>query len=112
MICLECKRQRPTVRRLARAMEADLRRNDSKGGWNRMDRKQLMARLNDEIRELKIEIYDAVPRPKRILRECADVANFVMMIADLYGRENHHTKRPGAGKISVPDEPLEPGEIR
>jgi hypothetical protein len=84
MICQDCKRIRPEVRRLALAMEAKLRKNDEKGGWADMDQWQMYHRMIDECRELTNALVGM--NPKFILDECADVANFAMMIADKYGR--------------------------
>jgi len=74
---------RPEVRRFSEVMERRLRENDYKGGWKDCDYSYLTRRLQEEIDELHIAIQckslDLIPE------ESADVANFAMMIADVYG---------------------------
>lgn len=73
---------RSVVRLFAEMMEARLRANNHKPGWRNDDLHDLLFRLQEEREELIIamlgEDADAV------LREAADVANFAMMIADVY----------------------------
>ena len=61
-------------------MEAKLRENDHKGGWDVNTDQELMWRLLDEMAELRhaLTYGDA----ESIVKECADVANFAMFIAD------------------------------
>lgn len=74
----------------ARVMDNKLQENAHKGHWrDRPDHctpEQLFARLVDEVDELRAELM-AIKRGKtdgrKIGRECADVANFAMMIADV-----------------------------
>jgi len=61
-------------------MESKLRENDHKGGWEDCDPLELFDRLLEE----KNELYDALLKPgnpEHVIKECADVANFAMMIA-------------------------------
>lgn len=85
---------RQSVRRFATAMEAQLRKNDSKGadGWLYETYDAMLSRLADESEELKGEIMklakipedgDATGTLERVVKEAADVANFAMFIADL-----------------------------
>ena len=67
-------------------MEQKLKENDHKDHWSGMHIKTLLERLEMETSELSDDIYrkddynsDDI---KYIQRECADVANFAMMIAD------------------------------
>jgi hypothetical protein len=90
---------RPEVQAFALLMEEKLRENDFKGGWQRDNPKgDLFRRLMEEADELRtlltvarVDIhappYMAMTKDERILtgRECADIANFAMMIADVCG---------------------------
>jgi len=75
---------RPEVMSFARQMEERLRANDHKGGWQDMTPGDLIRRLDDEFFELWAEI-DNKASAERIVGECADVANFCMMLADNIG---------------------------
>jgi hypothetical protein len=68
---------RPSVRWFADRMEEELRANEDKGGWSRCSVRWLRERIDDELREL-----DASSSPEAVIAECADAANFLMMIAD------------------------------
>lgn len=75
------KRSRKEVVRFAKMMEFRLRENDHKGGWRGMQRLALWNRALAEMLELRDELLK--PRSHvNVIREAADVANFVMMIAD------------------------------
>lgn len=78
----------------ASEMEAKLRENDHKGHWadgNTVE--ELLPRIMDERDELLLAVHGLdLDGPKEklsskdaceIIRECADIANFAMMIADL-----------------------------
>lgn len=75
---------RESVVWFAGEMERELRNNDYKGGWRECEVEELFRLLNEEVGELGDvlknggHISDA-----RIISECADVANFAMMIADI-----------------------------
>lgn len=79
---------RPAVRAFAVDMEARLRANDHKGGWDTEEQEDLYKRILEESKELKTAIADAVRGGNRdehkaaVIKEAADVANFAMMIAD------------------------------
>jgi len=77
---------RPVVIWFAEWMEVKLEENDHKGGWDDMGFPELIERMKDEIQELESvidkNIDDPVIRARAVLRECADIANFAMMIAD------------------------------
>lgn len=85
---------RPVVQRFAEVMEAKLRENDHKGGWEEDSPSDLFARLMEESNELERSfepvagcvpvVHDAALASK-VAREAADVANFAMMIADVCG---------------------------
>lgn len=82
---------RPQIKWFAGKMESKLKKNDHKGGWEGEDVIWLLKRAEEELEELK-EILDEsealacnVPNfvdKDKIISEAADVANFLMMIAD------------------------------
>jgi len=76
-------RWRPEVKAFADAMEAKLKANDHKGGWNNCgtSMQYLFDRLLEETEELEVAVHDK----NSVLEEAADVANFAMMIADVAG---------------------------
>ena len=88
---------RPEVLIFANAMEEKLRLNDHKGGWEKMPSSWLRNRMQEEIAELNSAIDNYVnaidpikstheqlePFRKAILAECADIANFAMMVASV-----------------------------
>lgn len=93
---------RPVVQWFAEQMEAKLKANDHKTGWLKDEPESLLKRLNHERKELANAIaWRAVDvgrsadegvkfidvSNEAIIKEAADVANFAMMIADLYGEE-------------------------
>jgi NTP pyrophosphatase (non-canonical NTP hydrolase) len=88
---------RPEVMALARAMERKLRANDYRPGWRGETRGWLLKRLRQETAELAEALAlewslrfggrtedaaDMVAAKAAVLDECADVANFAMMLAD------------------------------
>ena len=83
-----CLALRPAVRRFALTMEARLRANDHKGGWEDERLQYLTGRMREEFLELEREVYPGfgkTPDVDRVRREAADVANFALMIADVVG---------------------------
>lgn len=76
---LEQMQWRKEVVWFATLMEEKLRENDHKGGWGNCDIYYLIGRLQQECEEA----YNAITNHniKNIPLECADVANFAMMIA-------------------------------
>ncbi len=85
---------RPEVAAFARAMEEKLRKNDHKGGWKDESARSLLERAEDEIKELDLAVtclrddecghYKSEDEKRQSVRgEAADVANFVMMVADV-----------------------------
>lgn len=77
---------RHEVEAFAQAMERQLRKNDHKGGWSGDSFSALGCRLMDEWGEVRATEERRRP-PSEMLAECADVANFAMMIADNYYRD-------------------------
>lgn len=63
-----------------------LRENRHKAHWKHVSREWLVGRLHDELDELLSAIES--DQPLSIVYECADVANFAMMIADNEARND------------------------
>lgn len=61
-----------------------LRRNSKKAHWREAKQDYLLQRIREETNELMIALME---EPENVIAECADVANFAMMIAD-----NHREK--------------------
>ena len=68
------------------AMVAKLDANDHKGHWENSSLQYLCTRLAQEKKELSSAIAQDLT-PEEIIAECADVANFAMMIAEVYKNE-------------------------
>ncbi len=76
----------PEVQWFAETMEEQLEINCHKPGWEKCTFAYLLRRLLEEVGEL-VDDYlegevDAVRKQRNVLEECADIANFAMMIAD------------------------------
>lgn len=69
---------RPAVLWFAEQMQAKLKKNAHKGGWETCSLGYLVARIENEIEEMA-----ATSTPEELLEECADVANFAMILADI-----------------------------
>jgi len=74
---------RKEIKWFASEMEKVLARNDYKGGWEFEDYDYLFDRLHDEWIELRKELRRKNKSNENILKECVDIANFSMMIADI-----------------------------
>jgi len=72
---------RPSVQKFAEEMERKLKLNDHKGGWMGMSQDEIIQ----DIREENIELSMAIANNdvKNILEECADIANYLMMLAEI-----------------------------
>ena len=95
---------RPEVRRFAEQMELKLRENDHKGGWLDEHIYWLIQRIGDEHKELIEAVLFKTDDVHAIIKECADVANFAMMVADVvhrYGVQNS-VPTPFAPEAAVP----------
>lgn len=75
---------RPEVLGFATLMEQKLRANDHKPGWKGDYPDDLWHRAVEELNELHVAISQPTS-VDNIGKEAADVANMVMMIADIYG---------------------------
>ena len=82
---------RPEVRAFALAMEAKLRENDHKGGWQKMGWLECYQAMREEAKELHgacsewQEAANSIPFRKHIIREACDVANYAMFVCDVTG---------------------------
>lgn len=84
---------RHEVQWFAAHMAAKLKANDHKGGWIHESSSYFVKRLADEWRELAHVIDLATMHeasPQDIIDECADIANYAMMLADVVRREPNH----------------------
>ena len=78
---------RPEVAKFAIEMEAVLRENDDKTGWDNMSIHALYSRIKGEFEELQREYIlqtnalDGVNRRDRLRKEAIDVANFCMFLS-------------------------------
>jgi len=75
-------------------MENKMRKHDKdKGthGWVDMNPKMLLEKLMGEVLELSDELieYPDTTRYSNIIDECADIANYAMMISDIARRKTH-----------------------
>lgn len=69
-------------------MVEKLLKNSHKGGWDSCTPAYLSRRLGNELKELREIMHDSYKTPEtknEIIRECADIANFAMMIAQNVG---------------------------
>ena len=84
---------REQVRWFSEQMESILRANDDKGGWEGCSADYLLSRMQEELEEMiekaseiGWDVFMCVRADKEkiddLIRECADIANFAMMIAD------------------------------
>ena len=73
----------------AEQMELKLRQNDHKTDWRQEKTSRLYCLMQDEEFELRNELLKelASSDETRIIKECADIANFAMMIADNNGKK-------------------------
>ena len=84
-------RRRKALIRFSSEMEKVLRENDYKDGWDGCTREYLFYALQREVFELfevlKPNQHHTIfgnpeINPEKVIKECCDVANFAMMIAD------------------------------
>lgn len=83
---------RDPLRAFVLVMQLKLYENEHKGGWQDCSMSYLLRRLQGELGEVK-RAMKANKTPDEVDRECADVANFAMMIADNY-REAFEDQHP------------------
>ena len=76
---------RGSIQEFAKDMEHKLKANDHKGGWENFALHELFDLLQDEVNELSEAMQDegaSSNYAESVIDECADVANYAMMIAD------------------------------
>lgn len=84
---------RKPLKQFAEFQEKILKHNDDKGGWKECSLIRLYGSLHDELRELIEVLLDSNPikdltdeeyeeYKEQASKECADIANFAMMIYD------------------------------
>ena len=67
----------------AQFMEKILRDNDYKSSWKDMTVWDIFARLQEEVEELRHALRFPSADWQNVQKECVDVANFAMMLADV-----------------------------
>lgn len=75
------KNEEKCLQNFIKNMRKKLRENDCKFGWGQCKISYLLLRLNEEAGELIKEYLSLSPNNLAIQEECADIANFAMMIA-------------------------------
>jgi len=84
---------RPALKWFAELQEAKLRDNDYKGGWVAMRDEELfhhMNRANVKLVNLIADLHRVTTLREAgssIKKECVDIANYAMMIADIHGNK-------------------------
>lgn len=84
---------RKEIQWFAEKMEVKLKKNDFKPGWRGCSFDYLKRRVGDEVKEMVREATEIGSRVfwdrkvseemvEKFVNECADVANFMMMLAD------------------------------
>lgn len=81
------------ITQLRCCMEKKLSENNNKGGWGACSFEYLFKRLTEEKKEL-IEAINKKRPAYFIWNEAADLANFIMMIADNYEQQYHNDSLP------------------
>lgn len=81
------------VRQFAAVMLKNLKENSYKTGWKDCSFKHLLCRIREEVDEIQDGLLEGLSA-EEIVSECADVANFAMMIADNVTRRDYETQRP------------------
>jgi len=83
------------IEKFAKLMQEKLDENENKGGWEHCTAAFLLGRLKDETLELRKAICALAKggSPRAVSREAADVANFAMMIADTFGKEQSNASK-------------------
>ena len=90
---------RAPVVRFARAMEAKLRENDSKGGWDHLTAFDLLGRLLFEMAELVVELQAGNHLGAQ--HETADAANYLMMLHDRLDRADMAIEDVGPSQADI-----------
>ncbi len=92
---------RKSVQQFAEAMELKLRENDHKGSWDKCEIPWLIDRIKKEVKELENayehrltdwgrsadEGHFSPTTDEQLIKECADIGNFAMMVASNFDYE-------------------------
>jgi len=76
------------ILRFACNMQLELDNNDHKEGWQNLSPVWIINRIKQETLELEKAVKNKKLK-KEIISECADVANFAMMLADNIINDNY-----------------------
>lgn len=76
---------REEVKKFAQEMEKQLQANEHKGGWKKCNDYLLYKGIEHNARELVQTLMMAEGNKADIIRRCANIANYAMMIADNFG---------------------------
>lgn len=74
-------RPREEIQEFAKDMQWKLMWNDHKGGWAHIGISELIDRIAGELEELRAAYINDADNHE-LIRECADIANYCMMLAD------------------------------
>lgn len=66
------------IQKLTDAMKKKLELNERKGGWSDMTPEMLVSMMAEEF----IELCECIRDKEKAIEECADIANFCMMIVN------------------------------
>lgn len=80
-----------SVMKFAIKMEEELIENNHKQGWDGLSLRWILNRIKQETGELERAIEKKLPN-KKIQSECADIANFCMMMFDNLEEDTHYEK--------------------
>jgi len=90
---------RAPVARFAKVMEARLRGNDWKGGWDHLTTLDLLGRLLFEMAELVVELQAGNHLGAQ--HETADAANYLMMLHDRLDRADMAIEDVGPSQADI-----------
>lgn len=76
----------PFVTPFSEVMVKKLEEYDYKNGWVRLSYLELLENLELEVEEMKDALIERA-NAKSVIEECADIANYAMMIADKIKQE-------------------------
>lgn len=102
---------RAEVRIFADFMEEKLAENDFKGGWEGESLESLLGRALQEHLEVNRALHDwrmdkNPEMARKVIRECADAANFYMMVASNITDASRLVSRPRKAPFTIDTSPL------
>lgn len=100
MVTRDAEEERRLVDQLRVYQLQKLEARRAHGHWGDDSVSALFAKLRKELEELHFELFYRPGTPEQIARECADVANYAAMIADVVKARctPPATAEPGEGK--------------